>query len=295
MALPKKAVTPPAVPVPPVVPKAVAPVVKAPLVPAADYGDFRRGGFENVTKADVTIPLLYVLQDGSPQVKKSEAKYVEGAESGMFLDSVSGELYSGADGILLVPCSTDHYYTEWTPRAAGGGGGQGFKGQHAVNSPVVLKAKPVDRKLVTEQGTELVETFAINALVLAGEGDVDPVGRVCVPFTSTKIKAYRRAMTQMSMVRGNPPLFAHRIRLTTVLEKNTKGTFWSVKIQPMLKDLLSSMIPPTIIVDGNPAPHPLLLIAKEFNEQIKSGAVKAAAPDAGADAGEREAGADIPF
>ena len=41
-------------------------------------------GLENVDKQDLALPFLKLLQSGSDETKKKHAKYVEGAEAGMF-------------------------------------------------------------------------------------------------------------------------------------------------------------------------------------------------------------------
>ena len=41
-------------------------------------------GLENVDKRDLALPFLKLLQSGSDETKKKHAKYVEGAEAGMF-------------------------------------------------------------------------------------------------------------------------------------------------------------------------------------------------------------------
>ncbi len=49
-------------------------------------------GFEGTSSRDYAIPFISLLQSLSPQVDKDDAKYVEGAEVGMFYNSASGEL-----------------------------------------------------------------------------------------------------------------------------------------------------------------------------------------------------------
>ena len=46
-------------------------------------------GLENVDKQDLALPFLKLLQSGSDETKKKHAKYVEGAEAGMFYNTVT--------------------------------------------------------------------------------------------------------------------------------------------------------------------------------------------------------------
>lgn len=81
-------------------------------------------GLENVQREDISIPFLGILQDLSPQVKRTEAAYIEGAQVGMFFDGSTKTPLDGMTGILLIPILFDKVYNVWRNRKAGGG----FKG-----------------------------------------------------------------------------------------------------------------------------------------------------------------------
>ena len=50
-------------------------------------------GLENIDKDDLALPFLKLLQSGSYETKKKHAKYVDGAEAGMFYNTVTKKLY----------------------------------------------------------------------------------------------------------------------------------------------------------------------------------------------------------
>ena len=52
-------------------------------------------GLENIDKGDLALPFLKLLQSMSDETKKKHAKYVEGAEAGMFYNTVTKKLYDG--------------------------------------------------------------------------------------------------------------------------------------------------------------------------------------------------------
>lgn len=58
-------------------------------------------GLENVTNDDITIPRLAIVQAGSPQRKKKDEKYIEGAEEGNIFNTVTNQLFS--DSIIVIP------------------------------------------------------------------------------------------------------------------------------------------------------------------------------------------------
>jgi hypothetical protein len=60
-------------------------------------------GLENIDRDDLALPFLKLLQSGSDETKKKHAKYVEGAEAGMFYNTVTKKLYDGEKGIQVIP------------------------------------------------------------------------------------------------------------------------------------------------------------------------------------------------
>ena len=72
-------------------------------------------GLENIDKDDLALPFLKLLQSGSDETKKKHANYVEGAEAGMFYNTVTKKLYNGEKGIEVIPCYYKLTYPEWAP------------------------------------------------------------------------------------------------------------------------------------------------------------------------------------
>ena len=60
-------------------------------------------GSQNMTQDDLALPFLKVLGQLSPEVNKRDGKYVEGAEPGMILNTVTNEVFDGAKGIDVLP------------------------------------------------------------------------------------------------------------------------------------------------------------------------------------------------
>ena len=73
-------------------------------------------GAQNISQEDLALPFLKILGQLSPEVNKRDGKYVEGAEPGKIINTVTNELF---DKISVVPC---HYkrpvllYTSPSPR-----------------------------------------------------------------------------------------------------------------------------------------------------------------------------------
>ena len=72
-----------------------------------------QAGFENVKTESLAPPILKLLQNGSAEAQKRNQNYVEGAEPGMFLNTVTKQLYNGDKGIQVIPCHYKLEYQEW--------------------------------------------------------------------------------------------------------------------------------------------------------------------------------------
>ena len=254
-----------------------------------DYGTDANAGWENTGADDFTVPFLSVLQAGSPQCKKKNAKYIEGAEEGMLMNTSTQEIYGAEEGIQIIPCYTEHIYIEWKNKQKDGGG---FVGQHNPDSPLVTRALEAS----TQFGTyyvpvpdgidhDLVETFCVYAILLDAQGEL--IGPCMLSMASTKIKAYKAFMSPLRAVKGRPPLFAFKLKVTTVFVPNQKGDYHNFKIVPANGSPVDSLMAPD---------DALFLAGKAFKELVASGKAKidhSKANAAGGDAGKDPA--DVPF
>lgn len=206
---------------------------------AFDFGADAGDGFEGQTSEDYAIPFISVLQGLSPQCEDEEL----GARPGMLYNTVTEEVYSGKEGIEIVPVVTQHVFVEWVPRDQGGG----FVGIHQIDSDVVKAAREASTefgKFFTPEGNTLTETFYVYGLMVDEDGNEMVV---VLPFTSTKISVYKKWNTRLGTFRiggQRPPLFAHRVRVTTEKQDNTKGSFYNLVLKPAEGDMKSSLLNP---------------------------------------------------
>lgn len=272
------------------------PAAKGPALPAVqprrevsthvhDYGNMAGGGFEGTTQEDFAMPFLNLLQALSPEVgAEGPDKAIEGARPGMLINSVTKELYDGKDGILFVPVSTQHVYVEWKPRDSGGG----IVGRHEIDSDLVTACKQAAEKFgqyKTDEGNELIETFYMVGYTLEDPDATEPKDIVVLPFSSTKIKVYKRIMQMLRTYKGRPPLFANRLRITSIAEKNNKGSFHNLDIKPINGGVGPSLIPPQL--DGQL--HPLLVFGQHLGEQVRTGTRRMADESVNSGGGETDA------
>lgn len=219
-------------------------IVKQGTQALQDYGDLAvdfgqvAPGYENQGVADTKIPFIKLLQPGSPEVVK---KQVKGAQAGDWYNPLTATLYKGDEGILFVFSSTQHKYTRWKPKEAGGG----VVGRYEINDPIVLEAKKRAKKWNKlfidtdgregEEGDSLAETFYAFGALCDG---ADPVCPAMIAFKSTMIDAYQKAMgsfrSVVQVVNGrkkSPPLFSHVARFVTTFEEGNGNTWYEPRYQ----------------------------------------------------------------
>lgn len=251
-----------------------------------DYGADAGSGYENQSAKDIAIPFLNVLQSNSPICSEEDRD----ARPGMLMNSVTEETFSGKDGVAFVPVTTRHVYVEWVPRDLGGG----YVGEYALDAPEVAKARAGGNglgKLKLANGNDLIETFYIIGLMLNEDGEV--VGPMIVSASSTKIKPYRGLMTRLRTYlhptpngrKVQPPLFAHKVRVTTEKQKNNKGEFFNFVFSPLNDSVAASLTPPN---------DPIMEAAKDLKTAFDTGAVRAATETQNAGSGDAD-GDDVPF
>lgn len=195
-----------------------------------DYAAYAGSGFENQDASDYAIPFLAILQALSPQIANADEN--SPFRQGQIINSVTGEFWSGKDGVVFIPSTTQHVQVEWKPREAGGG----LVAIHELNSDFVKQVKEKNGNafgtLPTPDGNELIETFYVYGVAVDKDGNEF---EAVISFSGTKIKAYKGWMTKAKTIqlelgdgrRIVAPLFAHRYRITTVSEKNNKGQFFN--------------------------------------------------------------------
>jgi hypothetical protein len=257
---------------------------KEPLTPAnlgpgtalevVDFGEDAGAGMEGARSEELLTPFLGLIQALSPQVDPSSPSYQETAKVGMMINTMTGELFDGKTGLDVIPVARDYMYGEWVPRSMGGG----FRGQlgpddNRVRSLIQTQGrfKPLD----TGEGTELVEQFNLFALIAPPPLSEENAEQVVIAFTSSKISVYKRLFTRIGSitypVNGRmiqPPIWAHRWRLTSVPQKNAQGQpFYNFQFE-----LAGGTSPRASLIRPN---EPIYGMAKHFSEMVRSGQAKA--------------------
>ncbi|WP_293319140.1 hypothetical protein [Phenylobacterium sp.] len=183
-------------------------------------------GLENITNDDITIPRLAIIQSGSPQRKKKDEKYIEGAEEGNIFNTVTNELYG--HGIVVIPCGYRKSYVEWVPREKGGG----LVAVHDIK-PEGSKTDSSTRK--TFLGENQIVDTAEHFVLVKKDKSYEPA---VLTMTSSNLSVSRKWNTLLKMKRINvkgqtveTPSFMYEFRLSTVEAENDLGNWHKYKIE----------------------------------------------------------------
>lgn len=263
------------------------PEVKAEVVKAGDAGlpstilvDLaadRGAGSETVTAKDMAIPIISILQGNSPQCKKSDPKWIEGATEGMLFNNVTNEVYGGDQGLTMLACYREKVFIEWKPKRGG------FVAIHPETTPlrdqVVMKkddpADPTSKERPTlPSGNILAETDQHYVLILRDDGTFEPA---VVAMSSTALKSSRLWNTLVNRViektaKGevfNPPRWYVKYRLATKGRTKDQYSWMTWAIEPAGKLAVGADGRPAIAADLG-----LYQAAKALYAAVKGGKVK---------------------
>ena len=190
-------------------------------------------GLEEATAKDMAMPFFKLLQSLSPEVRRSEPQYIDGAQEGQWLDSISREVY---DKIIFVPCKFVTHFIEWHTRKNGGG----LVKNHGTDSSILKTCAqdPDTFSMITREGTEVIATGTWFGIVIQGErkGEVIPMlKRAVIAMSKTQQKACRRWVSDVgSLTLTNPktgalftpPIFAMTYVLGAGPTKNDQGSWF---------------------------------------------------------------------
>ena len=194
-------------------------------------------GLEDVTTSDMQIPFLRIIQALSPQLKKSDPAYIEGASQGDIFNTVTNKVWSADEGVSVLPVHFVQKMLEFVPRSAGGG----FEGELSADSNDVRQAvRDKDTGMeVLPNGNELVRTAQHYIKIIHEDGSIESA---ILDMKKTQLKVSRKWNTLIAMQKHNGstlPSFANSYRLTSIEDGNDKGSWysWSVKLGAPIPDM----------------------------------------------------------
>ena len=190
-------------------------------------------GAQNISQEDLALPFLKILGQLSPEVNKRDGKYVEGAEPGKIINTVTNKLY---DEIEVIPVFYKRQYVEWADRGT------------STGAPVMIHSADSDIISQTTRGKDYKDRLA-NGNYLENTANHyviylnDTPQQAMVSMKSTQLKVSRKWNSMMMGIKMQgknglftPPTYSHIYKLKTVQMSNDKGTWfgWDVeKVGPV--------------------------------------------------------------
>ena len=195
-------------------------------------------GAQNISQEDLALPFLKILGQLSPEVNKRDGKYVEGAEPGKIINTVTNELY---DDIDVIPCHYKRQYVEWQDRGTSTGAPVAI---HDADSDIVSQTTRDKSYKDRLPNGNYLENTANHFVLLCGKNP----GTALISMKATQLKVSRKWNSMMMGIKMQgknglftPPTYSHIYKLKTVQMSNDKGTWfgWDVtKVGPVSeKDL----------------------------------------------------------
>jgi hypothetical protein len=187
------------------------------------------GGFDGMTQEDYALPFLRLLVNTSPEVGE-----VDGALPGMIINSVTGELYEGKKGIIVIPCAYVRQYIEWAPRGQGSGAPVHI---YPATSDILSQThkEPGDNKDYLDSGNYIENTANYYVMLINNDNVPEPA---LITMKSTQLKKSRKWNSMMQSVKMTgknglftPPMYSQMYLLTTVAESNDKGKWFGWEVQ----------------------------------------------------------------
>jgi len=163
-------------------------------------------GNEGITKEDLVIPRLSIIQAISPELDENDPAYIEGAKAGMLFNTLTRKLYTE---ILVVPIMYEKVYLIWRDRKKGGG----FGGQYTTEN----EAGAAIGEMEDPDSWEATDTPTHLCLAVS---DGKPF-EIAIPMPKSKAKISRQLNSTIRLFGG--PRFSRVYRVTGVDDKNNAG------------------------------------------------------------------------
>ena len=216
-------------------------------------------GTDNMSQDDLALPFLKVLGQLSPEINKVHAKYKEGAEPGMILNTVSGQLYDGSKGIDVLPVHYKRQLVEWQDRGSSTGAPVAIHGAESDIMSKTTRDKSYKDRL---PNGNYIENTANHFVIMLGSNPTSAL----ISMKATQLKVSRKWNSMMMGIKlqgknglFTPPTYSHIYKLKTVQMSNDKGTWfgWDVSQVGPIQD------------------KGVYEIAKNFAEKVGTGEIEA--------------------
>ena len=229
---------------------------------------------EAMSKDDMSIPFLQILQSLSPQCTKGEPEYIKGAEPSELFNTVTQDRFPTLDdddnpitGVHVVSISYKATFIEWVPRSQGGGfvqeydiaaGSTAITQRNENNHDIIQPGSPIGTP-----GNQLAYTHTHFLFIVDKEtGKSRPA---VVSMTATQVKPsknWNALINETELPNGSAaPRFFGIWSAGTQRRSNDQGTWyvWMFKRDGTILDL------------GDEVAGAIMKLAQKFQKGIDEG------------------------
>ena len=244
---------------------------------AGDAGE----GLGDMDANDLAIPRIGIIQSLSPQRQATKPEYIAGAVEGQIFENITKKLWSGSEGIKVIPIAYSPAYIEWKDNRGGLVKNHGRDATLYNSTPADEKGK---RKL--PNGNIIQRHAEYYVMIMSDNGA--PV-RAVLSMAGTALKQAKgwNNLINESLVVGKDgkpvlnkqgkvvpaPIFYYSYILRTSPVSNESGQWFRWDIE---KNTVDGK--PVSVIDLDNGGSDLYMAAKMFREAITSGEVKVADP-----------------
>ena len=191
---------------------------------------------EKLGQDDLALPFLKVLSRQDPTLDD-----LPDAKPGDIYNTVTQQVYNGADGVSVVPCAYERSFMEWVPRVQGTGAPVNIYTPDQER-PETARDPDTNRDQVVGGDSYIEETHQHYVLVVEDDGSFSTA---LLAMKSTQLKKSRKwnsmiASRTMSGQNGpfTPPRYSHVYHLKTVAEENSKGSWhgWDISLDSQVSE-----------------------------------------------------------
>ena len=167
---------------------------------AIDFGEHADSGFENTTKDSFTVNSIYLIQKMSQILEAGSANYNEQAQSGMFCNGVSNEVF---DSFQFVQVAYEQVFDRYSLTPKGVKDTKAYLGEISIADPLVQQGvrEPGTGFLNLGDNTALFDVRKHYVLLIKPDGTCSPalvrLGSTQIP-KSKKLMTYLRSQTMVT-------------------------------------------------------------------------------------------------
>jgi len=186
-------------------------------------------GFEGTDIQTFKTPFLRILQTLSPELKKSDPKFISNAEEGMFCNSATQECY---EQISIIVLKIEHSLIIWKPDRGG------FIGRYPKFKEEEIVSSRDGLYKFDAEGNSIIDTIEFYCLNLK-----NPLDIFIFPMSTASLKHAKSFATRLRMlkVQGKPVgvSWAGIWNIDTVEESNDKGSWFTIGSTPEFVRLIT--------------------------------------------------------